>query len=278
VIQALHGSPETADKMHHCERMTSEILEYARAHGGSVREYSNTTCGHDYLDAIKTGKIKKDDVLVQLSLDGTQLYCDKDLDCWIFVYIIHNLPPDLRYRKRFVISMGFTPGPEKPKRQDLFLFPVLYHISALQTEGLQIWDASTQTHIVHSTPFVFVTADGPVMAMVSGMVGHSDQSGWCLYCGLPGCHRTGDRHYFPVMLKPNDYDIAGSNHADVTFSALRLYQQNVSTQYHNNLQRLIEANNLAQYKDVASVQTDYHEWLRDGFGIPNMFLLDIMPL
>jgi Transposase family tnp2 len=115
-----------------------------------------------------------------------QLYQDKDSDCWIFVYIIHNLAPDLHYKKKFVIPAGFIPGPEKMKDSDSFLYPVLYHISVLQNEGLRIWDASTQSHISHSTPFVFVTADGPTMAMVSGMVGHSGKYGCRLYCGLPG--------------------------------------------------------------------------------------------
>jgi len=80
---------------------------------------------------------------VQLSLDGAQLYQDKDSDCWIFVYIIHNLAPELRYHKKFVIPAGFIPGPEKMKDGDSFLYPVLHHISALQNEGLRIWDAST---------------------------------------------------------------------------------------------------------------------------------------
>jgi hypothetical protein len=103
VIQALYGSLETAEKMHYRERTTAEVLEYARAHGGKFKEYSDTTCGRDYLDAIESGKIGKDDVLVQLSLDSAQLYRDKESDCCIIVYIIHNLPPDLRYKKKLVI-------------------------------------------------------------------------------------------------------------------------------------------------------------------------------
>ena len=221
MVQALYGSLETAEKMHYHEHATTKILEYAQAHGGKLKEYSNTTCGHDYLAAVESGKIKNHDILVQLSLDGAQLYHDKDSDCWIFVYIIHNLSPELHYKKRMVIPAGFIPGPEKMKDSDSFLFPILYHISALQNEGLWIWDASTQSHISHSTPFVFVTADGPAMAMISGMVGHSGKYGCRLYCGLPGHRRERDGHYYPAMLKPEAYAIAGCNHDDVTFSDLR---------------------------------------------------------
>jgi hypothetical protein len=84
--------------------------------------------------------------------------------------------------------MGFISGPEKMKASDFFLFLVLYHISALQNEGLWIWNASTETHLSHLTPFVFVTADSPVMVMVSGMVCHSGKYGCHLYCGLPDCY------------------------------------------------------------------------------------------
>src|SRR5712672_3470467 len=157
--------------MHYRERTTAELLEYARAHSGNLREYSDTTCGRDFLESVATGKIQDHDIIVQLSLDGAQLYEDKDSNCWIFVYIIHDLPPDLCYKKRLVIPAGFVPGPEKMKDSDSFLYSVLYHISALQNEGLQIWDAWTQTYLPRSIPFVFVTADSPAMAMVSGMVG-----------------------------------------------------------------------------------------------------------
>ena len=68
VIQALYGSPETANKMHYRAQATTEILKYARMHGGKVKKYCDTTCGHDYLEAVKAGKIKNHDVLVQLSL------------------------------------------------------------------------------------------------------------------------------------------------------------------------------------------------------------------
>ncbi|KAN0111923.1 hypothetical protein V8E52_008013 [Russula decolorans] len=81
VIQALYALPGTAENMHYRERTTTEILEYARTHGGKLKEYNDTTCGRDYLDAIETGKISRDDVLVQFSLDGAQLYCDKESNC-----------------------------------------------------------------------------------------------------------------------------------------------------------------------------------------------------
>jgi hypothetical protein len=282
VIQALYGSPETAQKMHYRERTTADILEYARTHGGKLSEYNDTTCGRDYLEAVETGKIKNGDVLVQLSLDGAQLYRDKDSDCWIIVYVIHNLPPDLRYKKKFVIPAGFVPGPQKMKDGDSFLYPILYHISALQNEGLRIWDSSTESHIPRSIPFVFVTADGPAMAMVSGMVGHSGKYGCRLYCGIPGRRRDRDGHYYPAMLKPNSYGVVGCDHEDVTYSDLRRYQQDVSKRYNENLSILLRADNPTQFKerrlDTGLCKQTILSGLRCSLGIPNIFPLDIMHL
>ena len=282
VIQALYRSLGTAHNMHYRESKTTKILEHARTHGGEIKEYDDTTCGRDYLDAVRAGKIKKDDVLVQLSIDGAQLYHDKESDCWIFVYVIHNLPPSLRYSKKFVIPAGFVPGPGKPKNMDSFLFATLYHISALQGEGLRIWDASTQTYLERSIPFLFVTADGPAMAMVSGMVGHSGKFGCRLFCGLPGRHREGDGHYFPAMLKPDNYNGPGCDHEDITFADLKRFQQDVSARYCRNLQILLGAANLSQYRErrleTGLCKQTILSGLRECLGVPNIFPLDIMHL
>ena len=282
MIQALYASPDTVEKMHYRERTTADILEYARMHGGKLNVYNNTICGHDYLDAVETGKINRDDVLVQFSLDGAQLYCNKESDCWIFVYIIHNLPPDVRYQKKFVIPAGFIPGPEKMKDGNSFIYPVLYHISALQNQGLRIWDASTQSYIPHSIPFVFVTADGPTMAMISGMVGHSGKFRCRLYYGLPGRHRDRDGHYYPVMLKPEAYDVVGCDHNDVLLSDLRRYQQGVLTRYQDTLIKLLRAENPTWFKDrhleTGLCKQTILSGLHSGLGIPNSFLLNIMHL
>jgi hypothetical protein len=132
------------------------------------------------------------------------------------VYIIHNLPLDLRYKKKFIIPVGFILGPQKMKDSNFFLYPLLYHISVLQGEGLWIWDASMQTHISWLTLFILVTANSPVMAIISGMVGHSGKFSCCLYYGLPGHYCERDRHYYPVMLKPNAYNVTGCDHGNTT--------------------------------------------------------------
>ena len=44
-------------------------------------EYNDIMYSHNYLNAVKSGKIKDYDIIMQLSFDSTQLYHDKDSDC-----------------------------------------------------------------------------------------------------------------------------------------------------------------------------------------------------
>jgi len=51
-----------------------------------------------------------------------------------------DLAPSIRYKKKYILIRGIIPG--KPKIVDSYLFPGLHHVSALQKEGLSIWNAS----------------------------------------------------------------------------------------------------------------------------------------
>jgi Transposase family tnp2 len=187
IIQALYHSLETAEKMHYQENTTEAILKHAKQNGGWLKEYNDMTCSREYLDACCVGKIKNGDVMIQISLNGAQLYADKDSDCWIFICVIHNLPPDLQYKKHFVIPAGFIGGLKKPKHTDSYLYPALSYISALQKEGLKIWDAWAHSYIPKSIPFLMlVAADGPAMTDACGNIGHSGKCGCQLFCALSG--------------------------------------------------------------------------------------------
>ena len=144
VIQAMYCLEDATYQVHYRDRKTEEILEYVRNNRGHIKVYDDTMCGRDYLEAWQAGKIKMGDILLQLSWDGTQLYRDKESDCLLFMFLSHNPPPYLQHTKNFVIPGGTIPGPNKPKITKSFLFLALYHIAALQNEGLKIWDASTK--------------------------------------------------------------------------------------------------------------------------------------
>lgn len=127
-----------------------------------------------------------------------------------------------------------------------------------------------------------MTTDGPAMAMISGMVRHSRKFRCHLYCALPRHHQDRDEHYYPVMLKPNAYDVARCDHDDVLLFNLRRYQQGILACYHDNLIKLLRAENPTQFKDrrleTGLCKQTIFSRLHNSLGIPSAFPLNIMHL
>jgi hypothetical protein len=46
-------------------------------------------------------------------IDGAQLYAHKASDYWIYIWVILDLRPGLRYKKKFVVPGGIIPGPNR---------------------------------------------------------------------------------------------------------------------------------------------------------------------
>ncbi|SJL09586.1 uncharacterized protein ARMOST_12966 [Armillaria ostoyae] len=282
IIQALYASPESAKKMRYRVQTTHEILEYANDNGGKLENYSDVYCGQEYLNAVRDGRIQDDDSFISISLDGAQLYRDKNSDCWMFIYLFYDLSPDYRYKKAYVIPGGVVGGPNKPKNTDSYLFPALYHLSALQQEGLRVWD-SYQSVYFDDTPFLgYTLADGVAMANISGMVGCHGKCGCRLHCKCHGRRREGDGHYYPAMLKPNDYDIPGANHPDLTFADLHRFRQDIGPWYNDGIRQLASARNPAQYQHIrletGLCRPTIFSGIHYSLGVPQMFLMDIMHL
>ena len=153
--------------------------------------------------------IKHSNVVLQFSIDGDQLCADRPSEAWFFIWVTHNLPPNMWYKKVFVIPGAIVPGLSKPWDIDLFMFSSLYHIAALQCKGLTIYDASLGS-LVRSHPLVvFGTADSPRSTFMSSMVGHSGHAGCHLYCDIPSSCCTNGGHYYPAMNCPHNYTIEG---------------------------------------------------------------------
>ncbi|KAG0695748.1 hypothetical protein DFH29DRAFT_984874 [Suillus ampliporus] len=172
-LQALWHYPDQAQKMCWCEDQTKKIFEELKGTGGVASIYEDILHGKKYLDACQSGKIK-------------------DSDSVIFNHTLEE-----RYKKKS----------KKPKNLDLFMFSGLHHLCAIQTEGLLIWD-SVKDILFQSNPFLFiVTADGPGMAFLMGLIGHHGKMGCRLYCGLP----RGAPTYYSTLLQPDLHRITKSS-------------------------------------------------------------------
>jgi hypothetical protein len=260
-IQALWRDPSSAQKMRYRDDATNVLLEKLRTNGGIIDAYEDFFDGTDYLDAVRLGKIKEGDPILMLSIDGAQLYESKQSDCWIYIWVVFDHHPQDRYKKKYVLPGGFIPGPNKPKNVDSFLFPGLYHLAAVQREGLTVWDAS-QNRVFKSTPFLaLATADGPGMVYLNGLVGSHGGNGCRLYCGTRGRHKPGaGGHYYPALLKPVNYNHAGSNHPDIDINNLPPAS---SGNYRENLKYLMESRTQTQYEQRR---------LETGISKPTIFL------
>jgi hypothetical protein len=279
-LQAMYRSPESADRMNYRARKTKEIIDMIQKNGGKidVTVYEDIVHGLDYIEAVLRGDIKEDDVVCTLAIDGAQLYRDKESECWFFVWVILNLSPDLRYKKKIVLPAGFVPGPTKPKNLESFLLPTLRHFSALQKHGLPVWDARRGQDINVCPFWLFGTADTPAMPILSGLVGHGGRLGCCTFCGVPG--RLKGKKYYPAALKPDRYNVVGSSHDDV--DVINLPSPSVS-KYNMALVELLQATD-SSYERIRKATGVVRPSICLGLQpngmlpVPRCFPLDLMHL
>lgn len=149
----------------------------------------------------------------------------------------------MRYKRKHVVPAFVIPGPNNPKNIDSFIYLSFYHLAAIQKEGLSIWDSSEKSSAVDHPFCMFAAADGPGLALLNGLVGHHGFKGCRTRCQTPGQRKpNGGPHYYPVLLKPHNYDTIGSDHGDV--SAAAVARSGVSTtDYQESLAAVLAAPN-----------------------------------
>jgi hypothetical protein len=128
-------------------------------------------------------------MLLALSMDGAQLYQNKESDTLFGITTLIDFPPEIHHAKEMVLPTFVIGGPNAPQNYDSFLFPMFAHLSACQQSGLQIWDTSTQASFSICPWFSFGTVDTVGMAKLNGWVGHHGRNGCRILCSMPGCHK-----------------------------------------------------------------------------------------
>lgn len=286
-IQAAWASPESARDMSYRKNITPQILAEYEAKNRSVEKLSDWVHSSEYIEASQNGKIDADTTTLLLSLDGAQLYRNKESDCWIYIWILMDRSPENRYKKPHLVVGGIIPGPHKPKDIDSFLFPGFQHLAALMKEGLMLWDASTGRVFRSKVFLAFATADGPGMQFINGLVGHSGRRGCRLYCDIPGRRKpTSGGHYYPALKKPKPpYNVPNSMHDDIDpWQMPPRPQDDAARQYKTNLAKLASATTAREYEKYRLETGIAKLSLVSGlpsdciFGIPNCFPPDIMHL
>ena len=279
-LQALWRNPKDAEAMRHRTRETQKILD-ALEINVEQQSWDDVYSGSDYLEAVRAGKIGPDDMVLMKSIDGAQLYQSKQSDCWISIWIVLDLSADIRYKKRYVLIGTIIPGPNKPKIVDSFIYPGLHHVCALSRDGLRVWDAFQDRVFLSKLFVLLLAADGPGMTYLNGLTGHSGAYGCRIYCPTKGRRKHGANHYYPALLKPNDYSIEGCDHEDV--SAWNLVGGN-QLEYLEALELLLATQNQTQYQKVCKETGISKPSIFSGMpidrilGIPASIAADIMHL
>ncbi|KAJ7820012.1 hypothetical protein B0H14DRAFT_3876438 [Mycena olivaceomarginata] len=83
---------------------TAEELKHHHKHHGTPSKaesehWEDIFHGSDYAKLVRDGVIKPNDMLLLFSIDSAQLYAHKASDCWIYIWVILDLRPRLRYKK-----------------------------------------------------------------------------------------------------------------------------------------------------------------------------------
>ncbi|KAI0736011.1 hypothetical protein C8Q76DRAFT_610772, partial [Earliella scabrosa] len=101
-VQALYRSSQNAERMRHRAKIMAEFEAFL-GDGGVPEMCTDTYFSEDFLAAVDAGKINSDDLVLMFSIDGAQLYEHKSSDCWIYIWILFDMSPKHRYKKRYVL-------------------------------------------------------------------------------------------------------------------------------------------------------------------------------
>ena len=111
------------------------------------------------------------DIALGLSTDGFGPFKRRTKTSWPIILFNYNLPPEERFLKKNIISIGNIPGPKKPSDLDSFLWPLIQELLQLEM-GVSAFDAiSNSVFLLHA--YLAVFGDIPAVSMIMRMKGHN---------------------------------------------------------------------------------------------------------
>lgn len=150
------------------------------------------------------------DIALGLSTDGFGPFKHRNKTTWPIIIFNYNLPPEERFLKHNIISIGTIPGPNKPCDPDSFLWPLIQELIQLEA-GVTAFDAISQALFILRAFLIIIFGDIPAISMLMHVKGHNGFSP-CRMCEITGVRTPGDRattHYVPlsrVGFSQNSYD------------------------------------------------------------------------
>jgi hypothetical protein len=137
------------------------------------------------------------DIALGLSTDGFGPFKRRTKAAWPVILFNYNLPPEERFLKRNIISLGVIPN--KPGDMDSFLWPPVQELLQLEI-GVSAFDAITKSVFLLHAYLIVVFGDIPAISMIMRMKGHNAISP-CHMCTIKGVRIPSSRvttHYVPL--------------------------------------------------------------------------------
>jgi hypothetical protein len=149
------------------------------------------------------------DIALGLSTDGFAPFKQRDKTCWPIIMFNYNLPPELRFLKKYCIHLGTVPGPKKPWDWDSYCWLIAEELIQLET-GVKAFDPISQSLFLLHAYLLLGFGDIPAMALIMRMKGQNGLSP-CRLCSIKGMSilRT---YYVPLRrdnipeASPRQYD------------------------------------------------------------------------
>ncbi|EIW81874.1 hypothetical protein CONPUDRAFT_152775 [Coniophora puteana RWD-64-598 SS2] len=199
-VQAAFGDWDSAKDLSYRVEKTHEFLDRLFKDKTQISSFEDYIHGTDYLEGVLDGKIQDNDIS----------------DVTIYVWILLDYSPDKCYKKKRVLIGGVIPGPNKPSNIESFLFPGFHHLSALQREGLQVWNAYQNTKYLSRIHHLFPLADA------QGLI------------------------YYNALLRPQgSYHVLGCDHNDIPLASI---PQPACADYSVNLEHLVSSTSITDYE------------------------------
>src|ERR1700742_4076384 len=126
-------------------------------------------------------------IALGLSTDGFGPFKRRNKTAWPLILFNYNLPPDERFLKRNIISLGVIPGPKKPHDFDSFLWPFVQELLQLAI-GVRAFDGISKLIFLLHVYLIVVFGDIPAILMAMRMKGQNGYSP-CRMCGIKGICR-----------------------------------------------------------------------------------------
>ena len=136
------------------------------------------------------------DIALGLSTDGFAPFKRRDKTCWPIILFNYNLPPEIRFQKKYCIHIATVPGPKKPWDWDSFCWPLVQELIQLEL-GVKTFDAISQTFFLLHAYLILVFGDIPAVALVMRMKGQNGIKP-CRICNIKGVRFQSRTNYVPL--------------------------------------------------------------------------------